>query len=792
MSRFLLAGRPMYNMKRRVYRKYLSVLLAVACIPVLILSAVVYFVGTHLVSQEITSIQQKQIVKNASKVEEYFSSIELIASQWSQNELFGSKLKDLEKGYDYAYILQIYNALFTMQGSSPLLKQVYLYLDSSHTMINQVSGVNRIESAAVIDQLHRSLMANESPAYWMNGLGEPVNAEQVPLFVYRLPIDSEQPGAALIFVLDDKALQHAFSELSLSQKGLSLLLDGQSNILMQLYEGEQSEALEQKVISRVSSGLPSVRQEGKIEVGHDDYLLSFGQLSRFGDVWTYVNATSLTEMTRPVTFLSQLLMLLGLAGIAVAIVLSLIASRTVYHPIERMLKLVRSDKESNDAHGDEIRLIEHQWNSIRMEVNQVREKLDEQRPEARAGFLLQLLLGYTNFYDELSLRNRMRRLGWIVDEPCMYRVILFRLEGFSQSSKQFLKGDEQLATFAAANIIDEISGDVFPHYELVNFHDLTVGMLTTEFADHHAGEGMKAVSQMSGTITNAVHSILGMHITIVISKAVRSVAEVPEAFEKCRWMLSQHKPNPSSAIIDAQDYVLEEDQTIHYPFTLEQEIIQALRGGEQDLAALRIEQFCREIEEANKQDQVYYQCLAQLLGTIRSHMLRMGFNPFRQSDSLASYEQLTKLGDAREIVRWFSDVVIAPFLEEMQQRDTRHDHRMKTIVQSIIERVHKDYADDLSLDTFADEHNVNGYTLSRMFRQETGENFIDYLTNLRLETSKRLLAHSETSIQVIAEAVGYRQTYYYRIFKKKFGLTPSQYRAEAQKGSYDGTNESST
>jgi YesN/AraC family two-component response regulator len=88
----------------------------------------------------------------------------------------------------------------------------------------------------------------------------------------------------------------------------------------------------------------------------------------------------------------------------------------------------------------------------------------------------------------------------------------------------------------------------------------------------------------------------------------------------------------------------------------------------------------------------------------------------------------------------------------------------------------------LSLEAFADEHNVNGYTLSRVFRNETGENFIDYLTQVRLEASKRLLAETAMSIQEIAEAVGYRQTYYYRIFKKNLGMTPSQYRAEAQKG----------
>jgi hypothetical protein len=691
MIRFLLAGRMMGSGKGRVYRTYLSVLLAVACVPVLILSAVIYFVGTYKVSQEITSIQQKQIMMNALKMEEYFSSVELLATQWAQNQLFSTRIKDLEERYDYQYILQIYNALFTLEGSNPLIQQAYLYMDHSSTLINHGGGVRRIEDPVDAERLHAALLSKSSSAYWLTGLDTIFRSNQSPILMYRLPIDTEQPYAALIFVLNEKVMQRGLSELSLSHKGLSLLLNEKGMILSQLYEGEQFEALKQVVIQEFSTHahLPKNRQ---IRVGHDEYLLSFGQLSRLGEVWTYVNATSLTEMTRPVTFLSQLLLLLGLVGIAVAIVLSIVASKTVYRPIERMLQLVRPDKDSFDKPGDEIRLIEHQWHLNRLEMNQIREKLDEQRPEARAGFLLQLMLGYTDFEDEQVLKKRMRRLGWIVDEGCLHRVILFRLQCFSNSNKRFLKGDEQLATFAAANIIDEISGLTFPHHDIVNFQDLTVAMLATEFAEPSGDGNLKDLYEMSGYISEAIGSILDMQISIVIGKAVRSITEIPGAFEESHWLLSQRKPSTVNSIIDAQDYVVEEDQTIYYPFGLEQEIIQALRRGEKDLVALRVEQFCREIEEQDSREKVYYQCLVQLLGTIRSHMLRMGFNPFGQPDSSAPYEQLVKMGDTQAVASWFRDAVIGPFLEAMRLRDTRHDHRLQSLVESIIEKVNTDYA----------------------------------------------------------------------------------------------------
>ena len=52
-----------------------------------------------------------------------------------------------------------------------------------------------------------------------------------------------------------------------------------------------------------------------------------------------------------------------------------------------------------------------------------------------------------------------------------------------------------------------------------------------------------------------------------------------------------------------------------------------------------------------------------------------------------------------------------------------------------------------------------------------------YLTNLRIERAKELLAHSDLRAADIAEAVGYNDPhYFYEIFKKKTGQTPGAYR----------------
>ena len=68
-------------------------------------------------------------------------------------------------------------------------------------------------------------------------------------------------------------------------------------------------------------------------------------------------------------------------------------------------------------------------------------------------------------------------------------------------------------------------------------------------------------------------------------------------------------------------------------------------------------------------------------------------------------------------------------------------------------------------------------TLKRRFRQATGSTLIDYLQNLRVEEAKRQLESSTTAIDEISADVGYEDpSFFRRLFKRRTGLTPKQYR----------------
>ena len=104
------------------------------------------------------------------------------------------------------------------------------------------------------------------------------------------------------------------------------------------------------------------------------------------------------------------------------------------------------------------------------------------------------------------------------------------------------------------------------------------------------------------------------------------------------------------------------------------------------------------------------------------------------------------------------------------------------IIKKVCDYVEENLTQDISLEIAADYAGVSSFYLSKLFKEEKGETYINYVSDKRLEKSCQLLAETDLSIKEITAEVGYNdQNYYSRIFKKKYGLSPKEYRKEKQK-----------
>lgn len=112
-----------------------------------------------------------------------------------------------------------------------------------------------------------------------------------------------------------------------------------------------------------------------------------------------------------------------------------------------------------------------------------------------------------------------------------------------------------------------------------------------------------------------------------------------------------------------------------------------------------------------------------------------------------------------------------------QKVSTRREEQSESVISKAKTYIDQNYTKELSLDEVSRYVNISPYYFSKLFKEETGENFIEYLTKVRIRQAKQLLKNPALSIKEICAMCGYSDpNYFSRIFKKQEDVTPSEYR----------------
>lgn len=142
------------------------------------------------------------------------------------------------------------------------------------------------------------------------------------------------------------------------------------------------------------------------------------------------------------------------------------------------------------------------------------------------------------------------------------------------------------------------------------------------------------------------------------------------------------------------------------------------------------------------------------------------------------------LGDLSDPVKYIENVDASKnYIKELLRlmidyRNQLSDKKYTEIIEKAKKYIQDNYQnDDMSLQFVASSVNVSSNHFSAIFRKETGDTFIDYLTTVRMDKAKDLLTCTSMKTSEIGFEVGYRDPHYFSyIFKKTQGMSPKEYR----------------
>ena len=187
----------------------------------------------------------------------------------------------------------------------------------------------------------------------------------------------------------------------------------------------------------------------------------------------------------------------------------------------------------------------------------------------------------------------------------------------------------------------------------------------------------------------------------------------------------------------------------------------AFRDEDPASALCTIEDLTRDLVERKDYSQIP-KVKAVLLSVMLQH------SSLAEEDGLA---ELLKNGTLEEVVATISVKLQTLFKETQELKGKSKKIRL------VLMYIREHFSEDLSVAILADRLGMSPAYLSTLFKKETGLTLSDYIENIRMEKAKVLLQNDNLKMQEVAQSVGYRNANYFTtVFKKTFGMYPSEYR----------------
>jgi two-component system response regulator YesN len=132
---------------------------------------------------------------------------------------------------------------------------------------------------------------------------------------------------------------------------------------------------------------------------------------------------------------------------------------------------------------------------------------------------------------------------------------------------------------------------------------------------------------------------------------------------------------------------------------------------------------------------------------------------------------------ARALQKAKTALYVLDTVSDTQKADETSEGETNRIIRRIKELVQQNLDREFTLQNVSEEIKLNYNYLSSLFKEKTGMNFTDFLTEARMKKALILLKNSTMKTYEIAELCGYSNSKYFStVFKKNKGKTPAEYR----------------
>lgn len=291
-----------------------------------------------------------------------------------------------------------------------------------------------------------------------------------------------------------------------------------------------------------------------------------------------------------------------------------------------------------------------------------------------------------------------------------------------------------------------------------------------------AEDSITSFTDVMDRICKLAKRMCSARVTAGVGHVCSEPAQIPASYQGAKTATSYRVLYGNTKAIRIAETDPRESADMPWEEAYIRKIVKKIRTGEEEALEWAIQEFMQEVDRSRMTLQQYRILVMELM----TGLFRFGANNQMNLEEIFGedydvYTQAMQLESPEILGHW-----LAENCRKMQRqiavgrRDTT-----KSFVTKAKEYVREHYADSaLGIETVCGYLNVSAAYFSTVFKKETGQTFINYLTDYRMEEALDLLLNKDEKTYIIAEKVGYADPNYFSyVFKKKFGVSPSKYKS---------------
>ncbi|MGN7359611.1 helix-turn-helix transcriptional regulator [Paenibacillus sp. SAF-054] len=471
--------------------------------------------------------------------------------------------------------------------------------------------------------------------------------------------------------------------------------------------------------------------------------------------FTYISKVPVQSISAQLLNLNLILLsLLGIVGLL--IVLTFLFSRRVHRPIRLMVDTLRKD-EPEHAAGPvrEIELISRRVQHMRSTHQRISHDL------ARKNSMLRHY-AYTNRLKNIHMN--LSELRDLADASRPYVMIVYQIifkDGYAQYQLEPEKGSYYLREY-----IDLVWQQAYP--ESVTIQTEPHQVLSIVFLPDESNETASRLHHLQDVFGADQSAYL---VTMASSPVQPAGTAFTGTYAKVSGMLKQRR------LLDQTQWIRQEDaghgrEARCFKTLWEQEFHNRLLSGSEDSMQEWILKSLAALEKKQAPALEYRHFAKDVADELDKLLRTLNLTAAYHAAQAQALDRTRNFYSGAQYEAWFREL-LNPALQLIRRKTENHD----PITSFVMTYINDHLNEDINLDMMADKLNITSGYLSTYFKEKTGQNFSDYLNDLRIRTAKDLLQNLDLRIQDVAVRVGYLNVNsFIRMFKRHAGMTPGEFR----------------